>query len=58
MRINVLTFLIAVPFIILSEFLFHLTHRKTKVVRVFNIVKMCCVLIEEELLPLLCIKVW
>ena len=58
MRLNVLTFLIAVPFIKLFEFLLNLTNRKAKVFRVFDIVQLCCVLIEEELLPLLCLKVW
>jgi hypothetical protein len=38
MRLNVLTFLIAVTIVKLSEFLLHLTNRKAKVVRFFNIV--------------------
>jgi hypothetical protein len=57
-RLKVPIFLIAIRSIKVSEVLFHLTNRKAKVIRVSIILKLGCVLVEEELLPLLSIDVW
>lgn len=57
-RLKVPIFLIAIRSIKVSEVLFHLTNRKAKVIRVSIILKLGCVFVEEELLPLLSIDVW
>ena len=58
LRLKALIFLIAVPLVLISVFLLHLTYRKAKIVRFAYIVQLCSVPIEEELLLFLCFEVW